>query len=122
MFNQHDQTARLIRQLSLRVAALERELAAVRSERRPRLGTKRRRFQAVVSAASGIAANGSGEVTIYENGDPTTWKPTAYNQWMHGGLAVAYDTEIVVEWFDDRNRFDIDGAGCAAGGSHTPLP
>ena len=110
---------RHVRQLEQR---LERELAGLRSERRPRLSAKHTRYQAVVSEPNGIAPNGSGEITIYKNGQPTPWTPECWNVWMHGDVAADYHTEIIAEFWPDKNRFEIANQGCAAGGSHVALP
>lgn len=105
---------RLMRQLELRIVALERELAGLRSERRPRLNSKRTRYKAVVTESGGISYGGSGEVTIYRGGVATTWTPQAYLEWMHSNKDCSEGAEVIVEFFDDENRFDITNGECEA--------
>lgn len=121
MMTTDESLRRQVRELLNRISKLEREFVGLRSERRPRTGHKRTRYQGVVSEPGGIPADGSGEVTIYKDGSPTTWKPDVWNVWMHGGQNAAYDTEVVVEFIPDKNRFELASQGCDAGGSHQPL-
>lgn len=113
---------RRIRLLEARVAALERLLRGLRTERRARWRRKRTTYQGVVSEPGGIPAGGSGEVTIYRKGQPTPWKVTAFHVWMHGGDACEYDTEVQVKFWEDKNRFELEDAACAPGGDHVALP
>lgn len=122
MLSRDDSPTRMIRQLERRVADLERAIAGVRAKREPLLRDKRTRYKAIVTEAGGIAAGGSGEVTIYLAQAVTTWKPTAWLNWMDGGQPVDEDAQVIVEFFPDENRFVIVGAECTAGGSSEPTP
>lgn len=67
----------------------------------------------VVTESGGIAADGSGEVTIYLNGSSTSWTVTAHLNWMHGGVAVAQNTKVRIEYYPDEGKWVITNAECA---------
>lgn len=58
-----------------------------------------------------IAVGGSGTVAIYRNGSATE-NVTAHLNWMDGNQAVAANTELLVRFFRDENKWVIVGAEC----------
>lgn len=75
-------------------------------------------LKAVVTNAGGIAAGGSGEVTIWLaptlGADPeeTGWTVTAHLNWMHGGQNVDEAKQVLIRWFQDEARWVIVEREC----------
>jgi hypothetical protein len=69
-------------------------------------------WKGVVTEPGGIDPESSGEVTIWENGLPTTWKVTAHLNWMHNDLPVAYGTKVLVWFFEDEDKFVFTNGDC----------
>lgn len=106
-----DQLLRYVRKLEARVNQLFELLRGLRSERRARVLPKRTRWKGVVTESGGIAYGASGQVRIYENGIATSWYVTAYNDWIDGGT-LALNTKVVVEFWQDENKFGVQDAEC----------
>jgi hypothetical protein len=54
---------------------------------------------------------GSGTVSLYRNGSAVT-TVTAYLNWLAGNQLVPANTELLVQFFRDENKWVIVGAGC----------
>jgi len=58
-----------------------------------------------------IPVGGSGTVSLYRNGSAVT-TVTAYLNWLAGNQPVPANTELLVQFFRDENKWVIVGAGC----------
>ena len=81
------------------------------------IGYENVRLKGVVTEQGGIDPTGSGEVTIYRNGTPTSYTVTAYVNWMNKNSAgvrqgVGEDAEVIVEYWEDENKWFIVAADC----------
>jgi hypothetical protein len=58
-----------------------------------------------------IPVGGSGTVSLYRNGSAVT-TATAHLNWLTGNQPVPANTELLVQFFRDENKWVIVGAGC----------